>query len=405
MALFRYQALDRAGKNVRGQIEAPDSAAAAAELRRRQLFPVRMESTSADRGGRKRPAGFGTRIKLQDIAVFCRQFSTLVRAGVPAARSLEVLAEQTENRKLQQALENVHQEVRQGTSLRQGFAEHTKIFPPLFVNMVGAGEASGQLDLMLDRAATFYERERATSQKIISALTYPMVVLFIAFGISIFLLTSVVPTFAETFTQQGVQLPLPTRITLAVSWFLVHRWFVVLALAAVLAVALAAANRTPAGRRVRGQLALLLPVFGKLNKKNAVARFARTFSTLSTAGVPVLEALELTKKVIGNALYEEALTEAQDGLRSGQPLAAALARYPKLFPPIAVQMTAIGEETGNLDELLNKLADFYETDVQEMSARLGSMLEPLMILFLSVVVGVIILSVYMPMFQMMNFVR
>ncbi|HHY65956.1 MAG TPA: type II secretion system F family protein, partial [Alicyclobacillus sp.] len=356
-----------------------------------------------------RPALFGLRlgegrVKVQALAVFCRQFATLVRAGVPAARSVEILAAQSESRTLKRTLEAVAEEVRQGTALRQAFADHQAVFPPLFINMVGAGEFSGQLDLMLERAAQFYERERATSQKIMSAMTYPTVVLVIALGVSVFLLTSVIPTFAQTFAQQGVALPLPTRITLGLSRFLTERWYLALALVAAVVGGGIAGARTPAGRRWLGRISLAVPVFGRLNRKHAVAQFSRTFATLVRAAVPILDALDLAKKVIGNVLYQEALTEAQEGLRSGRTVAEVLGRYPRLFPPMVVQMIAVGEETGTLDDLLDKLADFYETDVQEMAARLGALLEPMMILFLAVIVGLIILSVYLPMFQMMNFV-
>lgn len=344
------------------------------------------------------------RVKVQTLAVFCRQFATLVRAGVPAARSVEILAAQSENRTLKRTLEAVAAEVRQGTALQRAFAAHPSVFPALFIHMVGAGEFSGQLDLMLERAALFYERERATRQKITSALMYPAVVLTIALGVSVFLLTSVIPTFAQTFAQQGVTLPLPTRITLGLSHFLTERWYLALALVAAVVGGAVAGARTAAGKEWIGRLSLGLPVFGGLNRKHAVAQFSRTFATLVRAAVPILDGLELTKKVMGNVLYRAALTEAQEELRAGRTMAEALGRHPRLFPPMVVQMIAVGEETGTLDDLLDKLADFYESDVQEMAARLGALLEPMMILFLAVIVGLIILSVYLPMFQMMNFV-
>ncbi|MDI3257078.1 MAG: type II secretion system F family protein [Kyrpidia sp.] len=404
MTQFRYQAVNRSGKTVRGQIEAADPAAARADLRRSDLYPVRIQPA---RQGRRRSGSMqrlGVRVRVQDLAVFCRQFAALVRAGVPAGRSLAILAAQTENRTLKGALEEVEGEVRRGNSLQTAFGGHSRVFPPLVVHMVGAGELSGQLDVMLDRLALFYERERATRQKIVSALTYPLVVLVVAVGVSLFLLVSVVPTFAQTFAQQGVALPLPTRITLGLSHFLIQQWYLVLGLTAGAAASWWAIGRTPQGRRWQSRLALALPVFGKLNRKNAVARFARTFATLVRASVSILDALELTKKVIGNALFEDALTDVQKDLRSGEVLGAALGRHGDLLPPLVTQMIAVGEETGTLDELLDKLADFYDADVQEMSARLSTLLEPVMILFLAVVVGLIILSVYLPMFQMMNFV-
>ncbi|MBX6395928.1 MAG: type II secretion system F family protein [Alicyclobacillaceae bacterium] len=404
MALFRYQAVNRSGKTVRGQMEAADPAAVTAHLRRRGLYPVRVEPAAQQHVRTGRGFRLGSRVRIQDLAVFCRQFATLVRAGVPAARSLAILAAQTEHRVLKGALVEIEDEVRRGNSLHQAFGHQSRVFPPLFIHMVGAGEASGQLDVMLDRLASFYERERATSQKIVSALTYPLVVLVVAIAVSVFLLVSVVPTFAQTFAQQGVALPLPTRITLGVSHFLVERWYLILGLAAGAAAGWWAIGRTPKGRRWQCRLAFAWPIFGKLNRKNAVARFSRTLATLVRSAVPILEALELTKKVIGNALFEDALTEAQESLRAGETMGAALGRHGNLLPPLVTQMIAVGEETGTLDEMLDKLADFYDADVQEMSARLSTLLEPVLILFLAVLVGLIILSVYLPMFQMMNFV-
>lgn len=408
VAQFRYHAFNRNGKSLRGHIEASDQVAASAELRKQGLFPTQLVPvTNTSLLKREIHLGFlsGGRVKQQDFVPFCRQFATLIRAGVSVTRSLEVLVAQTENRTLKKALEEVHKEVRQGMSLQEAFANHPKVFSEMFVNMLGAGEFSGQLETMLERIADFFERQRATSQKLISALIYPITVFFIAIGVSIFLLISVVPTFTETFAKQGVELPLPTRVVLGVSNFLIHDWYWVLGAGVVLILVAAAALRSDRGRLVWDTVRLRFPIFGKLYRKGIIARFARTFSTLEASAVPILQQLELTKKVIGNRLFDKAMEEALVGLRNGERLSAVLEKYPLVFPALVTQMVATGEETGELGNLLENLADFYEADVKEMTSRLSSLVEPLMILFLAVMVGGIILSVYLPMFSMMNFVQ
>ncbi|WP_018131354.1 type II secretion system F family protein [Effusibacillus pohliae] len=407
MAQFRYRAVNRAGKNLRGYIEAADQVAAAAELRKQGLFPTQLSPRAE--AGLKRQINVrllaGGRVKLQEFAPFCRQFATLIRAGVSVTQSLQVLAEQTENRLLKKALHAVEQDVRQGMSLQESFAKHENVFPEMFVHMVGAGEYAGQLETMLDRMANFFERQRVTSQKLVSALIYPSIVFLIAIAVSIFLLISVVPTFAATFAQQGVELPLPTRITLGISHFLVHQWYWALAGVIVIALAVIGAVSTQTGRLFWDTLKFRVPVFGKLYQKGVIARFARTFATLEASAVPILDQLELIRKIIGNRLFDKAVTEAQQNLRKGERLSVTLAKYPLLFPAMVTHMVAVGEETGELDGLMENLAGFYELEVVEFSSRLNALLEPLMILFLAVVVGLIILSIYLPMFTMINFAQ
>lgn len=408
VAHFRYQAVNQVGKSLRGTVEAVDQAAAIAELRKQGLYPTKLISASGKIGLQQEiHIGFLSerRVKLQDIVPFCRQFATLVRAGVSLNKSLDVLIAQTGNKTLQKALQYVQEDVRQGTSLQEAFAKHPRVFSEMFVNMVGAGEYSGQLETMLERLAVFFERQHVTSQKLVSALTYPITVFLIAIGVSIFLLVSVVPNFAQTFAEQGVALPMPTRIVLGTSHFLVGKWYLAVGIALVIGFATGGFLRSDKGRLLWDTVRLQIPIFGTLYRKGIIARFARTFSTLEGSAVPILEVLDLIRKVIGNKLFDHAITEAQQNLRKGEPISEALDRYPVLFPAIVTQMVAIGEETGEMESLMANLADFYETEVIEMSSRLSSLLEPLMILFLAGVVGMIILSVYLPMFTMMNFVR
>lgn len=412
MAEFQYRAVNSNGRTLRGIIEAVDQTAATVELRQRGLYPVMLDAAGDKKSSLlhrdikdigKVSLAIG-KVGLKDFAPFCRQFAALVRAGVTVVQSLEILTEQTNNKILKAALADVAADVREGLSLQEAFSRHPKAFPDMFVNLIGVGEFSGELDTVLDRLADFYETERATRQKVLSALTYPMAVLFVTLAVSVFLLIQVVPTFVETFEEQGVPLPLPTQIVIAVSNFLVHRWYLALLLVALIVALVIYGKRTPRGRLIFGQLALSAPVLGQLNRLNLLARFARTLALLIASAVPILDAVNLTKKTLGNALYQRALDETGERLREGERIHAPLERHRKLFPPMVTQMVAIGEESGSLDMMLDKLADFYERDVNEMTTRLQSLLEPMMILVLAVMVGGIIVSVYLPLFTMMEFV-
>lgn len=408
MAQYRYQAVNRRGQSITGQIEAEDLNKAVEELRKQGLYPMKVKS-SAGKGFLTNEIHLAfmsqRRVNLQDIVPFCRQFATMIRAGVSVTRSLEILVSQTNNRSLKKALEEVHKGVRQGMSLQEAFAVHPKVFPELFVNMVGAGEYAGQLETMLERMAVYFERQRTTSQKMVSALTYPAVVFLIAIVVSIFLLVSVVPTITQAFTQQGMELPLPTRVVIWISNCLIDYWYLAMALVIALVAGGYGVLKSQRGRLVWDKFLLRIPIIGNFYKKVVMARFTRTFSILEASAVPILDALELLNKIVGNRWFDQVMEEAQLKLRKGERLSAILEKYPVLIPPMVAQMVAVGEETGELGGLMEKMADFYETEVTEMSARLSSLLEPLMIVFLAGMVGTIILSIYLPMFSMINFTK
>ncbi len=407
MTEFQYRAVNRTGRTMRGRIEAADQVAATLQLREKGLYPVMLEPADGKSVLYKEvdlSSLMIGRVGLKDFVPFCRQFAALVRAGVSVIQSLEILTAQTSNKALKKALEKVTADVREGNSLQEAFGRHPKAFPDMFVNLIGVGEFSGELEHVLERLADFYEKERTTRQKIISALTYPLTVLTVAVMVSIFLLINVVPTFVETFEEQGVPLPLPTQITVAVSNFLVHRWYLALLLFVLLVGLVIYGKRTPQGQVLMGRFSLAVPVLGKLSQKNLLARFSRTFALLVSSAVPILDAVDLTKKTLNNALYQRVLEETGARLREGDRIHAPLEKHRKLFPPMVTQMVAIGEESGSLDMMLDKLADFYEQDVAEMTSRLQSLMEPIMILVLAVLVGGIILSVYLPMFTMMDFI-
>ena len=341
------------------------------------------------------------RVRQKDFVPFCRQFAALVRSGVPLVQTLALLAEQTGNKRLRQALLQVSALVQEGESLQDAFGQQ-RLFPEMFVRLLGVGEFSGQLPVVLERLADFYEKEQRLRQKVVSAFVYPATVLLAAVVVSLYLLVSVVPTFVQAFEQQGIPLPLPTRITVAVSQFLLDFWYLLLLLTVLLGVMGAYLRRTPQGKQWFGRLRLAVPIFGALEKKNILARFARTLALLVSSAVPILEALRLVGKSLGNDLYRRSLDEAVQGLSEGERIYATLERKRKLFPLMVTQMIAIGEEAGKLDFMLDKLADFYEQEVQTMTSRLHALMEPVLIMILAVVVGGIIVSVYMPMFIMMD---
>lgn len=394
---YRYRAVNELGRTRYGRIEAADEAAATLQLQEQGLFPVWLKPAAGLDFG----LSLGGGVRQKDFVPFCRQFAALIRSGVPLVQTLALLAEQTGNKRLRQALHRVSALVQEGESLQDAFGQQ-RIFPEMFVRLIGVGEFSGQLPTVLDRMADFYEKERGLRQKVVSALVYPVTVLLVAIVVSLYLLVSVVPAFVQAFEQQGVPLPLPTRITMAVSRFILDYWFLLLFLGIVFVVAGAYFRRSPQVRQWLGRVRLALPIFGTLERMNILARFARTLALLVASAVPILEALRLVGKTLGNSLYRRSLEEAAQGLSEGERIYATLERRRKLFPPMVTQMIAIGEEAGTLEFMLDKLADFYEQEVQEMTSRLHSLMEPVLIMILAVMVGGIIVSVYLPMFIMMD---
>jgi len=395
---YRFRAVNADGRTRRGRIEAVDETAAALQLQEQGLYPVWLRP-SADTN-----FGFAVvgRVRQKDFVPFCRQFATLVRSGVPLVQTLALLAEQTNNKRLRHALHHVSSLVQEGASLQEAFGQQRNVFPEMFVHLIGVGEYSGQLPTVLERLADFYEKEQILRQKVVSALVYPMTVLLVAVVVSVYLLFSVVPTFVQAFEEQGVPLPLPTQITFGISQFLLDFWYLLLVLGILLAVGIAYVRRTPQGQRWYGRFQLSVPILGTLRKKNILARFSRTLALLVASAVPILEAWRLVGKSLGDDLYRQSLEEAVQGLSEGERMHVLLERRRKLFPPMVTQMIAIGEEAGNLECMLDKLADFYEQEVHEMTSRLHSLMEPVLILILAVMVGGIIVSVYMPMFTMMD---
>ncbi len=325
----------------------------------------------------------------------------MLSAGLTLLQSLSILERQTENKKFREIIKKVRTDVEGGSALSEALSKH-KLFSRLYVNLVRAGETSGGMDVILDRLATFLEKELELRGKIRSAMTYPTIVFVFAVGVAYFLLTGIVPQFAQILTDLGSELPLLTRFLIALSNLLRVATLPLLLLLVVLYFVYRSYYRTPQGRRVVDRIKLRMPVFGNLNRKTAIARFARTLALLLQSGVNILESLDITKGTAGNAIVEDLVETAKNKVQQGEPLNLTLAQNPLVFPPMVSSMVAIGEETGALDTLLSKIADFYEREVDEAVASLTAAIEPLMIIFLGVIVGMIVAGMFLPLFKIIG---
>jgi len=401
MPVFHYRARDRFGRTIASTIEASDIRTATRILREKGYFITEIKEP-----GR----GLQTEIRipflergpgLKDIAIFSRQLATMMAAGLPIVQALSILEKQTENRKFREIIKQVRLDVEGGMAFSDALAKHP-VFGRLYVNLVRAGEASGTLDAILDRLATFLEKDLELRGKIKSAMTYPIIVLVFAVVVTYFLLTGIVPQFAAILKDLGTELPLLTRFLIAVSDFLRKNTLFMIVAVVVLVFVYRMVYRTERGRMIIDRIKLRMPVFGVLNKKSAIARFARTLGLLLSSGVNIVEAVEITKGTAGNAVIEAILEEAKNTIQVGEPLHTTLLRYPDIFPPMVSSMIAIGEETGALDAMLEKVADFYEREVDETVESLTSAIEPIMIMFLGGIVGMIVAGMFLPLFQIIN---
>jgi type IV pilus assembly protein PilC len=402
MATFAYSGRTRQGQTVTGERMADTMDAAVAALRRDQILvtqinPVKEKGATVKATKGKRAKG----VAAKNLAVFTRQFSVMIDAGLPLVQCLEILGTQEEDKNFSSVILATRADVEGGASLADAMGKHPKVFDGLFVNMIAAGEAGGILDTILKRLATYIEKNVKLQGQVKSAMIYPIAVVVIAAVVVGVILWKVIPTFANLFAGMGAELPLPTRIVIALSNGLVRwGWLVIAAMGAML-YGLKAYYGTPAGRRVVDAIVLKLPVLGLLMRKIAVARFCRTLSTLLASGVSILEALDITARTSGNAVVEDAILTTRKSIERGETIAAPL-RETAVFPPMVVQMIGVGEATGALDTMLSKIADFYEEEVDVAVAGLLTLLEPLMIALLGGVVGGIVIAMYMPIFSLIS---
>jgi type IV pilus assembly protein PilC len=395
MTQFSYVAKYPDGRRVAGMLEAASPAAVLETLHRQELVVIRVEPAKRAVSA-QRPSG---RVRLDDLAIFARQMATLVDAGVPIVAGLEAVAEQLENRVLKAVVLQVREAVEGGTNLTAAIARQNTVFSPLFVSMMKAGEASGHLAEILERLATYLEKSAALKRKVQAACIYPAIVISMAALITTFLMLKVIPTFKEVFSAMSVALPLPTRILLAVSDFLQRCFFPALGGGMMGIFLLRWFFKTPRGRLLFHRFLLTVLIIGPLVRKITIARFARTFSTMIKSGVPILGALEIVSESAGNRVVSEAILQVRASIKEGENIAGPLAAS-RIFPPLVVRMVAVGEQTGRLDEMLSKVAEFYEEQVDTAISGLTSALEPLIIAVLGVVVGSIVFSILLPIFKL-----
>jgi type IV pilus assembly protein PilC len=400
---FEYAVRDRNGKIVKGRVEAPTQAAVANRLREMGLAAVSIEEVS--QAGLNReiniPGFGGDKISLKDLAVMARQLATMIDSGLSLLRALAILAEQTESKPLAKVLAQVRNDVEVGTAFSVALGKHEDVFPPLMINMVRAGEVGGFLDQVLVSVANNFEAEVKLRGKIKSAMTYPVVVFVVAILASMGMLLFIVPVFANMFASMGATLPLPTRILVFLANAL--KWAIGPLVVALIAFTVWwGKHKNDRGIRERvDPWKLKLPVFGLLFKKLAVSRFTRNFGTMIKAGVPLLQALDIVGETSGNIVIEHAAKSIQESVRRGESLAGPLAEHP-VFPPMVVQMMAVGEDTGALDTMLAKVADFYDAEVESMTEQLTSLIEPIMIVVIGAIVGSMVIALYMPIFSIYN---
>ncbi len=405
MAIFSYQATDKKGQEVTGMVEADSLALAINQVRSLGYFPTKVKEDAGKLARRKRGKAkginlaIGGTVKRKQITLLTRQLATLIDAGLPLLRSLSILYDQQKPGKLKNILDELVNDVQSGTTFSEGLAKHPKAFDKLYVNMVRAGEVGGMLEVVLNRLAEFAERREALARKVKGAMIYPIMVLLVASGVVTFLLMKVVPTFAEIFSDLGGALPAPTQFLVNVSEALKNSALKIILYGAGIFIGIKLIFKVELIRSIRDRIVLRLPLFGQLTRKIGVARFSRTLGTLITSGVPILQSLSIVKETIANRVIANAVGEVHDSIREGETIAGPLEES-GAFPPMAVNMIDVGEETGNLDSMLLKVADIYDAEVDVAIGGLLQMLEPAMMVVLGGIVGFIVISMYLPVFRM-----
>lgn len=400
MPEYAYKVQDLSGKITRGIMNADSKKEVIDSLRNRGMYPIDINEKNA----LTKDIDFSKfeKVTLKDISVFCRQFATIIEAGIPVVNSLDILRQQTENKKLKAIVASSFEEVQKGRALSSVLREH-KEFPLLFINMVEAGEASGQLENMLGRMADYYEKEFKLRNKIKSALTYPIAISVVAIAVVIFLVTSIIPIFTGMIVSGGGKIPLPTRMLLGISHGISHYWYIILLCIALIVYCISKYIHTADGRYRYHKFLLHAPIIGKIQNKIITSRFSRTLSILLTSGIPVIQAMDIVEKTVTNAVVERGIEKCKEEIKRGAGLSKPIANM-GIFPPMLTQMASIGEESGEVDEMLKKVADFYDEEVDTAVGNMTSVIEPVIIVFLAVVVGFILIAMVMPMFDMYQYV-
>ncbi|MRS13144.1 MAG: type II secretion system F family protein [Actinobacteria bacterium] len=399
---FKYNVRDKTGKVISGKLEGENREAVAKKLAQMGYIVLDLNE---DRLAALSKIQFGTTVKIKDVTIFARQFATMINAGLSLTKCLSILGSQSESKELREVINQLAKDVEAGQSLSEAMIKHPRIFPPIFYNMVRAGETGGVLDEVLLRVADLFEADAALKGRIKSAMTYPIAMLALVLIILVAMMIFVVPTFQKMFSDMGGTLPLPTRILVSISEGATS-WpgLVVVGVGIALTIAFRAWHATESGRYIWDGILLRAPIIGPLQRKTAIARFTRTFSTLVAAGVPILSAMDIVADTAGNEVVARALKSTRAAVKEGETIAKPLGESP-VFPSMVVQMVAVGEETGALDQMLSKIADFYDEEVKQAVDALTSVIEPVMMATLGVVVGGMVIALYMPMFQSITLIK
>lgn len=397
MVIFKYSGRSSQGALKKGIVDATNKQAAIVKLRAQGINPRELEESNSIL---HKELTLGGKVKNEHFVIYCRQFATLIRAGVSILESTKILSEQTSSKPLKKGLIDVEEDVRSGLSFSNAAAKYPKVFPALFVNMIRAGEATGNLDESLERLAFSYEKQFNLKKKVQSTMAYPIILLVMTVFVAGFLMLTIVPQFVTMFEEMGAELPLITKLVMGLSNSLQSSWYIFLGILLILVIGFNLLyTKNKSFNYSFNVLLLRIPVFGKLLQKSAIARMTRTLASLFSSSVPILQALTIVENVIGNPVVAKVVRESRSSLESGSTLSAPLEKS-WIFPPLVTQMTAIGESTGSLDYMLEKIADFYEDDVDRTVDTLKSLIEPLMIVFLAAVVGTIVMAIMVPMFSM-----
>lgn len=399
MPLFEYKAINQTGESISGRYNAKNRNEIMQMLRNKNYHPVLIKEVN--QGTDISSLGILNKVKIKDIAVFARQFYAMLNAGVTIIQCLDILRQQTEKQRFREVIEKVYESVQKGTTLSEAMREHLSVFPELFVNMVEAGEASGNLDTIMDRMAFHYEKETKIQNKIRAAMGYPIVLAIVSVVVVVFMLVAILPTFLSMFEGSGVDLPGPTLFLLGVSNAFRQHWYIIILIVLVLAYLIHKYINTENGRRKFDELKLKIPVVKNTVIKVSTSRFTRTLSTLLASGIPLLPAMDIVSKIVGNRVIADGILSVKEDLRKGYDLAGPIHRL-NIFPPMVDSMIRIGEESGSLDDVLSRTADFYDEEVDVAIQKMTSMLEPIMIIVMAAVIGFFVIAMYLPMIDMMQ---
>ncbi len=399
--IYKYKAISQKGEVIEGFFEGNEESDVLTMLRGNKYLPISVEK---DVGTEAQIDIFSKKVKKKDLAVFCRQFYTMLDAGIGIVKCIDILEKQSESKPLVKALGSLHEDVQKGFTLSEGMKKHPKVFPSLLINMVEAGEISGSLDIIMERMAVHFEKENKLENKVKSALIYPIVLSIVSIAVIIFLLVAVMPTFIGMFESSGQVLPIPTQILLGISNWITEFWYLFIILVIGIVVGFTVFKQTTTGKSFLDALKLKIPIVKDTNIKIITSRFTRTLSTLMSSGIPLLQSMDIVSKVVGNKVVYDRLIVASENIRKGVSLSKVVNEV-KIFPPMVDSMIKVGEESGSLDDILYKTADFYDDEVEVALQRMTSLMEPIMLIFMALIIGFIVIAMAMPMFDMVNTIQ